>query len=145
MGLTMRCNEMELTMGYIHFKLLRDKIAEKVGEEYFKLYTEPYETNAWLFVGEKRKAYFDDNAKRQLALNKRLKVPKLFQWFMWACDCEGKCTSRQSAVVLRYAEKIQGDDLNIRLGYVYDEVATVKYFIEMLKESVKTKTAITWN
>ena len=146
MGLTMCCNGMELTMGYFHFKFLRDEIAKKVGKEYFDLHNEPFEKNMYFTMDkEKQKVYFADHAKRQLALNKKLKVPKLFQRFMWACDVEGKCTPRQSAIVLRYAEKITAEEQKKRLGYAGDPDATIQYFIELLKESIKTKEPITWS
>lgn len=146
MGLTMRCNEMELTMGYFHFKFLRDEIAQKVGEEYFKLYNEPFEKNIYFTMDkEKQKAFFADHGRRQLAFNKKNKIPILFQRFMWACDAEGRCTPRQAAIVLRYAEKFTATECKTRLGYAYDSEATIQCFIELLKESIKTKEPIVWN
>ena len=144
MGITFRCGDDEINTGYSHFKFFRDKLAIKVCGEFYDLYVEPERKGAYFMLGNSKQEYFQDHAKRCLALCKRLKVPKKFMYFLWTCDCEGKCTPSQSRFVLRYAQKFTSEERNIMFGYATSG-KTIQDFLNMFEESVKLNKPITWS
>jgi hypothetical protein len=72
MGITFTCNGEYIDCSYFSFKLFRDRLASKVGDSFYDLYTEPERLGKYCFP-EKEKDYFNDHAKRTLALCKKIK------------------------------------------------------------------------
>ena len=100
MGITFACNDEYIDCSYSSFKFFRDKLASKIGSSFYELYTEPERLGKYsLPDNEYKKEYFREHAQRSIALCKKLKVPKKFQYFLWACDCGG---NRQYPYLAQY-------------------------------------------
>lgn len=143
MGITFKCDDEEIDCSYGQFMIFRRQLANKVGHEFYQLYTEPERKCAFFYLGARKKEYYQDHAKRSLALCKKLKVPKKFMYFLWACDCDGRCTPSQSRFVLRYAQNFTSEERSASFGYAIDG-QTVQDFLNMFEKSVQLNKQITW-
>ena len=142
MGITFTCNDEYIDCSYFSFKFFRDKLASKVGSPFYELYTEPGRLGKYQYP-EKEKEYFRDHAKRSLALCKKLKVPKKFQYFLWASDCEGRCSPSQATFVLRYTKSFTESERKTLFGYAIHG-KTVQDFINLFETAVKENKPVTW-
>ena len=144
MGITFTCNDRDIDCSYYSFKFFRDKLASKIGESFYELYTEPERLGKFgLPKNKDRKEYFKDHAQRSIVLCKKLKVPKKLLYFLWACDCEGKCSPSQASFVLRYTKNFTKTERETSFGYAING-KTVQDFINLFKIAVKENKPITW-
>lgn len=141
MGITFSCGDMYIDCGYGHFSCFRRLLAEKISSEFFNAYTEPFNCS-FVFVKDKEKFYMD-NAKKVLSIAKKLKVPKRLVYFLWECDCDGKCSPTQAKFILRYADRFTEKERNYMFGFV-NRGNTFQTFIDMCKKSVNEKIFIKW-
>lgn len=143
MGLTIKGANHEFNCGYGHFFILRKIVAEAVSKKLKKAYEElcmSYLTD----VGFKcQKDEQEIYSEKYQTVCKQLNLPMCIHKFLWAEDSQGTLSWTTAEVMLPYLRKLPKVRKDILLGYA-QEHATVRIFIEMLKDAVKTKTDITW-
>jgi len=144
MGITFTCNDKYIDCSYFSFKFFRDKLASKVGSPFYELYTEPERLGKYdLPDNEYKEEYFRKHAQRSITLCKKLKVPKKFQYFLWASDYEGKCSPSQAKFVLRYTKSFTESERKALFGYAING-KTVQDFINLFETAVEENKPITW-
>ena len=143
MGLTIKGVNQEFNCGYGHFFILRKMVAEAVSKKLKKAYEElctSYLTDIGL---ECQKDEQEMRSKEYQKICEKLKLPHCIHDFLWAEDSQGTLSWMTAEVMLPYLRKLPKVRKDILISYAREN-ATVRTFIKMLKDAVKTKTDITW-
>lgn len=141
MGVTISCKKTgrSIDMGYIGFKILRDKIAELAGEPFSSHYKG---IDSAPFFGEARKKYFEEYDRRTEQMLKNKQVSIKIADFCLQPDVGGSIRYGACKELL----KIIGDyDDDICYGYSgRADCAMFKDFKAILQDCVDNKCNMVW-
>jgi len=143
MGLAIKGVNHEFNCGYGHFFILRKMVAEAISKKLKKAYEElcmSYLTGIGL---ECQKEEQEICSKKYQTICKQLNLPQCVHDFFWMEDSQGTLSWTTAEVMLPYLRKLPKVRKDVLISYA-QENATVRIFIKMLKDAVKTKTDITW-
>lgn len=143
MGLTIKGVNREFDCGHGHFFTLRKIVAEAVSKKLKEAYEGLCMTYLMDIDLECAKARQEICVQKYQMICKQLNIPHCIHDFLWVEDSQGTLPWTTAEVMLPYLRKLPKVRKDILISYA-QEHTTVRIFIEMLKDAIKTKTDITW-
>lgn len=114
MGITIDSKRYSCDMGYGGFSRLRNTVAEKVNDEFYKHYLELSSPDAMFSFGSQREEYFKKYDAKTKEFIKQNIVTLEVANFLYQSDCEGKIDRKQAKEIF---ELIKNCDDDIIFGY----------------------------
>ncbi|WP_196602104.1 hypothetical protein [Pectinatus frisingensis] len=141
MGVTISSKNHSIDMGYIGFKLLRQKVADLTSKEIGQHYKHLVD-GLWL-LGQEQKKFFSEYDTKTKELCEQNKEKKGIFNFLYASDCEAKISHQDCKSIY---EVIKDHDDDIAYGYAgRKDCATFKSFKEIVKDCIDKKCYMEWS